>query len=278
MPLYHWFFLAAAFVTLGACGAFSFWYQVPLKVEGRGILLAKHSQGSESLLQVTAPASGRLAKVAVTVGSTVRVGDVLAEIDQKELGDEVASATAELARLREEDARMTQLDLDEAQSKAMAEKEYERALTRGLELDRSRLATHRKIVAGDQNLKARRMVSDSDALKSQAEADDVESGIAAAEARLQEIAYDRVRDETTRRRASLKRALAVREAETRLALLRARFERDTRVVSPYAGKVVDLLITVHAPVQMGATAALLRRLDTAPGIARGDHLRRGRTG
>ena len=50
----------------------------------------------------------------VTVGSTVRVGDVLAEIDQKELGDEVVSATAELARLREEDARMTQLDLDEA--------------------------------------------------------------------------------------------------------------------------------------------------------------------
>ena len=54
----------------------------------------------------------------VTIGSVVHVGDVLAEIDQKELGDEVASATAELARLREEDARMTRLDEDEARAKA----------------------------------------------------------------------------------------------------------------------------------------------------------------
>jgi HlyD family secretion protein len=265
VPLHNWLFLAAAFLTLGAFGAFSFLYQVPLKLEGRGILLAKHAQGSESLLQVTAPATGRLGKVAVTIGSVVHVGDVLAEIDQKELGDEVASATAELARLREEDARMTQLDLDEARSKADAESELERALRRSRELDLARLSTHRRIVAGDQSLKARRMVSDSDALKSQAEADEVESSIAAAEARLHEIAYDRVRDETSRRRASLKRKLAVREAETRLALFSARFERDTRIVSPHAGKVVDLLITAHAPVQMGTTAALLRPVDTAPG-------------
>ena len=265
VPLHNWFFLASAFLTLGAFGAFAFWYQVPLKVDGRGILLTKQSPGSDSLLQVTAPASGRLSKVSVAIGSTVRVGDVLAEIDQKELGDEVASATAELARLREEDERMTQLDTEEARSKADAEVQLERALTRSFELDRARLATHRRIVAGDQSLKARRMVSDSDALKSQAEADEVESSAAAAQARLHEIAYERVRDETTRRRASLKRKLAVREAETRLELLQARFVRDTRIVSPYAGKVVDLLITAHAPVQMGTTAALLRPVDTAPG-------------
>jgi HlyD family secretion protein len=265
VPLHNWFFLASAFLTLGAFGALSFWYQVPLKLEGRGILLAKHALGSDSLLQVTAPATGRLSKVAVTIGSSVRMGDLLAEIDQKELGDEVASATAELARLREEDARMTQLDTEEARSKADAEVQLERALTRSFELDRARLSTHRRIVAGDQSLKARRMVSDSDALKSQAEADGVESSAAAAQARLHEIAYERVRDETTRRRASLKRKLAVREAETRLELLQARFVRDTRIVSPYAGKVVDLLITAHAPVQMGTTAALLRPVDTAPG-------------
>jgi multidrug resistance efflux pump len=87
VPLHNWFFLAAAFLTLGAFAAFSFWYQVPLTLEGRGILLDKHAKDSESLLQVTAPATGRIRKVAVTNGSLVHVGDVLAEIDQKELGD-----------------------------------------------------------------------------------------------------------------------------------------------------------------------------------------------
>ena len=87
VPLNNWFFLAAAFLTLGAFAAFSFWYQVPLTLEGRGILLDKHAIGSESLFQVTAPATGRIGKVGVTNGSIVHVGDVLAEIDQKELGD-----------------------------------------------------------------------------------------------------------------------------------------------------------------------------------------------
>jgi hypothetical protein len=36
VPLHNWFFLAAAFLTLGAFGAFSFWYQVRLMLEGRG--------------------------------------------------------------------------------------------------------------------------------------------------------------------------------------------------------------------------------------------------
>jgi HlyD family secretion protein len=264
VPLHSWYFLAAAFLTLGSFAAFSFWYQVPLKVEGRGILLAKQSVGSDSLLQVTAPASGRLSKVLVAVGASVHVGDVLAEIDQKELGDEVAATESELARLREEDARMTRFDVDEAQSQTDAQTHVEQALRRSLELDRSRLSTHQRIAAGDRTLRSRRMLSDSDALKSQADADEIESRVAAGEARLYEITYDRLRDDTARNRASLKRKLAAREAETRLELLRARFTRDTRIVSPYAGKLVELLISSHAPVEKGTAAALLRPLNAAP--------------
>ena len=90
------------------------------------------------------------------------------------------------------------------------------------------------------------------------------AAIAADEARLHEIAY--TGSATTPPAAATPEAqLAMREAETRLALLQARFERDTRIVSPYAGKVVDLLITAHAPVQMGTTAALLRPVDAEPG-------------
>jgi HlyD family secretion protein len=262
VPLHNWFFLAAAFLTLGAFGAFSFWWQVPLKLDGRGILLTKHYQGSESVLQVTAPATGRLEKVAVTIGSAVKAGDVLAEIEQKALRDEVASATANLTLLREEDARMSRLDADETDARDAAEGQLKQAIERSIEHERSRLVTHRRIVAGDQSLKARRMVSDSDALKSQAESDQVESSIATDEARLHQIDYDRVRDDTTHRRAALKRKLAVSEAETRLALLQARFDRDTRIVSPYDGTIVDLLITRHAPVEIGMPAVLLRPAGT----------------
>ncbi|MGO9467810.1 MAG: NHLP bacteriocin system secretion protein [Isosphaeraceae bacterium] len=265
VPLHNWFFLAAAFLTLGAFAAFSFWWQVPLKLEGRGILLAKSSKGAEPVLQVTAPATGRLGKVAVTIGATVKAGDVLAEIEQKELKDEVASATANLALLREEDARMSQLDDDETRARDETEGKLKQAIRRSIELDRSRLAVHRRIVAADQSLKARQMVTESEALKSRSSADEVECGVAADETKLHQIDYDRVRDDTARRRASLKRKLAVSEAQTRLALLEARLERDTRIVSPYAGTVVDVLITPQAPVQVGTPAVLLRPTGTEYG-------------
>jgi HlyD family secretion protein len=160
---------------------------------------------------------------------------------------------------------MTRLDEDEARSETEAQTQLERALRRSLELDRSRVSSYQRIAAGDKSLQARRLISDSDALKSRAEADDIESRVAADEARLFQIAYDRLRDETLRSRASLKRKLAVREAETRLELLQARFKRDTRIVSSYDGKVVDLLITPHASVEKGTAAALLRPLNAAPG-------------
>ena len=265
VPLRGWFTLAAAFLTLGSLGAFACWYQVPLKVDGKGILLTKRSQGSDPLLQVTAPAPGRLGKVMVAIGSTVHEGDLLAEIDQKELGDQVASTLADIARFQEEDSRMSRLDEEESQSQTQAEREVVRALKRSLELDRSRLTSHRRIAASDKTLKERRMLSDSDALKSKSEADELESAIAANEAHLHEITFTRLRDETVRRRDSLKRKLAVREAETRLALLKARFDRDSRIVSPHAGKVVDLMVTPYGTVEKGAPVVLLRPVGTDSG-------------
>ncbi len=106
------------------------------------------------------------------------------------------------------------------------------------------------------------MLSDSDALKSKSEADELESTIAANEAHLHEIAFTRLRDETVRRRDSLKRKLAIREAETRLSLLQARLERDSRIVSPYAGRVVDVMITPHGAVEKGAPVVLLYPVGT----------------
>jgi HlyD family secretion protein len=66
-----------------------------------------------------------------------------------------------------------------------------------------------------------------------------------------------------RRREKLKRTLGIQAAETKLAVLRERQTRDTRVVSPYAGKVVDLMMTPHALVEKGAPTVLLepRELD-----------------
>ena len=91
----------------------------------------------------------------------------------------------------------------------------------------------------------------------------MESGIGGTHAKLHELYYDRVDDDTRRRGEKLKRILGIQAANTKLSLLKERLYRDTRVVSPFRleGTVVDLMITPHALVEKGAPVALLRPLS-----------------
>jgi HlyD family secretion protein len=254
----NWLLLAVVFLTLTAFGVFSWLYEAPLKVEGRGIILAESTGEGDPLLQVTAPAAGRLTRVGVKIGDTVEAGQVIAEIDQSELRDQIQEAEAELARLRDEDEQLTRFDETEEKSRDEALGRLEQTLRRNLQLDQGRLVVNRRVEAGDRSLNQRRLLSDGDALKSRAEADAVESKIGDTHARLQELTYQRLEDQTTRRREKLKRQLGILGAETNLGLLRDRLARDTRVISPYPGTVVDLMITPHALAEKGAPAALLR--------------------
>jgi HlyD family secretion protein len=254
----NWILLSVLFLTLGGFGLFSCFYEAPLKVDGRGIILEKTRGDVEPLLQVTAPAAGRLLSVAVKIGSMVEKDDVLAIISQSELRDEIKEAEADITRLLDEDARMTKFDEEEARSRLHALGELERTLEHNLTLDRSRLAVSRQIAAGDRRLNKQQMLNNIDTLKSRADADAIESGIGTVEARLQELKFDRLRDVMVRRREKLKRTLGIQAAEMKLAVLNERLERDTKVRSPYAGKVVDLMMTPHALVEKGAPTALLQ--------------------
>jgi HlyD family secretion protein len=251
-----WALLAAAVLTLAAFGAFCRLYRAPMKVEGYGIILA--IDVGDPLLHVTAPAAGRLRGVGVRIGDEVRPDQQIAEIDQGELLDRIKHEEAELARLRKEDDELTRFDVDEAKTRGQAMDRLEQSLQRHLQLDQSRLVLNRRVEAADRSLNRRRLLSDHEALKTRTAADEVESEIEATQARLNELTFERLKDQTARRREKLKRTLAIRAAETELALLHERLGRDTRVVSPYAGTVVDLMMTPHALVEKGAPVVLLR--------------------
>ena len=94
-----WTYLAVGFLTLLSFGVFSCLYRAPLKVEGRGIILARQTDDGDSLVQVTAPASGRIKYVGIKIGSNLQQGQLLGEIDQSDLRDQIKEAVEELKRL-----------------------------------------------------------------------------------------------------------------------------------------------------------------------------------
>jgi HlyD family secretion protein len=218
-------------------------------------------------MQVTAPAAGRLRDVKVAIGALVRAGDVIAEIDRDDLRDAICAAEADVARLVQEDADLTRFDDTEGTSRLVALSKVEEAFRHSLDLDLLRLDSYRKIALADRSLNARHMLGNSETLKSQVEADSVESAIGATRARLHELGFTRLEDQITRRREKLKRTLSIRNAEQKLELLRAQLSRESRIISPYTGRIVDLMLTPYAPVEKGAPSVLLHpRTQTTPAL------------
>lgn len=261
ISLRSWAYLAIGFLTLLAFGVFSCLYRAPLKVEGRGIILARQTDEGDSLVQVTAPASGRIKYVGIKIGSSLQQGQVLGEIDQSDLRDQIKEAGEELKRLEREDVEFTRFEATEAESRAQAMNQLEQTLHRNIELDQDRLINSRRIAAADKSLNARRLLSDSDALKTRSEADAIESSLGNKQVELQELSSQRIQDQYARLRDKLKRGLAIQAARIKLGLLNDRLQRDTRIVSSYSGKVVDLMMTPHALIEKGAPAALLRPIE-----------------
>ena len=258
VSLRHWFFLAVVLLTLVSFAAFSCFYKAPLKVDGRGIILTKDTGGEPTLEHVTTPAAGRLKRVFVKIGDDIEQGKTIAEIDQSELRDQFDEVDAALANLIQEDRLMSRLDQEEATLRASALGVLENTLHENLDRDGRRLDRHRHILEVDRNLKKHSLINDLEAQKNQTEADLVEAAIGATRAKLDELKYDQREDQTRREKEKARRTVEIEKARTKLALISQRLERDTRVVSPYTGKVIDLMITEHALVEKGAVAALLR--------------------
>ncbi len=92
ISLSNWTYLAVGFMMLASFGVFSCLYSAQLKVEGRGIILARQTGEADSLLQVTAPAAGRIKYVGIKIGTSLQQGQLLGEIDQSDLRDFITDA------------------------------------------------------------------------------------------------------------------------------------------------------------------------------------------
>ena len=104
-----WAFVGTLFCVCASAIAFAVLYPVPSKVNGEGILLIDR----DTLLQVPAPATGRLVLLNVKVGDRVAPGDPIGEVSQDEVNDAIHEAEAKLADLKREDHQLSAFEQKE---------------------------------------------------------------------------------------------------------------------------------------------------------------------
>jgi HlyD family secretion protein len=256
-----WVYLAMLFVVCAAAVSFAVIYQVPIKVNGEGILLIER----DTLSHVRALATGRLVTLRVKLGDFVAPGDEIGEISQDELKDSIREAQSKRDDLEREDRELTQFEQQERETQEAALVRLRKSILQAQDTSKDKLKIARRVVAGADRLRSDKHLGDIELLESREKLylilDDLNKG----QSRLAELELESIKAENTRRRARIDRGLKIKQLETKLALDRDKLTRTSRVVSHVRGQVAQVLSAADELVREGAPIVLMHAPKTDRG-------------
>ena len=232
-----WLALGAMGALLLTSLAWGIFGSIPTKASGEGILLR---QGGVSSL--VAAENGQVEEILVSVGDVIQKGQVVARIRQEELlrqiqasRDKLADARAEyqdLVRYAGEQRRLRDQDL--AQQRTNLQRSVQ-ALERQVELTRERMASERDLLKDG-------LITKQTLLASEQSLNTAQDQLASARLDLNGLELKRIEAEQQVDQQIQTREAQIRDLEIELRERQARLGEAARVVSPHAGRVLELLV------------------------------------
>jgi HlyD family secretion protein len=242
-----WAALIVIVLGLAALGAWSVAGRIPTYVGGEGILI---SDGGRVVDAVSA-ASGRLASIEVNIGDRVTRGQVIARIDQTEMQQRFRDATEVLREREREDAELAAAIEGELAAKADSFLARKAGLEQSIAAAEQRAAFLSGYIADLESLKSRGFVTRRDLEERRAELHDTQQRITDAHNEIQRLLAEKQDLETQRQRDRLASSFGVNEARRAVEQLSGALERDSALVSPIDGQVIELKVSAGSVLAIG---------------------------
>jgi HlyD family secretion protein len=256
VTLRSWVALVPFLVLLAMALAWSVFGTIPSKVVGRSILLQ-----TEGLREVTTGSAGRITDMLVKVGDVVQVGQPVALLAQPDLDVQIRASTDRLAELeRQEAEQKRQVDRAQALSGTLF-KQQQAALNAQMAaaLDRSRVVAER--VKTQQALLDQGLITRQTLLNSQNELASVQQGVENVKSELQQIGLRSAEGDKRALQELTQTANQISETRRALEGLQSRLTQFSKVLSSYAGKVVEVKVGVGNLVMTGGALLTLEADD-----------------
>lgn len=249
-----WLALGGIGLLVATAVVWGFTGRVNQEVRGQGILVR-----SGGVLEVVAPASGRVVDVPVTVGDTVSDGQTVgwlaqpaveAELEQAE--ERLEAAQVEIDRTEENAKREAALELKELERRETnlrASIRGDREMLRALG---ERLENQRKLL--EEGLIARSML-----LATRKDYEETEERIRSKESDLMGLELERTSVRNGLAEARRTAEVDLHEARTAVERLRRKLESQRKAVTPYTGRVLEIVTRPGEIVDRGQTLLSLQR-------------------
>jgi NHLM bacteriocin system secretion protein len=249
-----WIALLTVFLALGTGIGWAVFGKVKTKLSATGVVL-----GGE-VHEVVSTSQGQLIGLKVKMGQTVKIGDVIAEIQQPELIQQIEDARAvladrnlEMGKLRSYGGQGSQLENDIiSQSRVTIQGEIEserkKLLFLNNQLDSENDLLNKGLIVKSQVANTKQQIDASintiERLKTQ---------IVETSSRQHNIGFD------LQQRISLQNQ-RISESERNLQFLIERFDTQSKIKSPYNGEVVEVLTDAGVVVGAGTPLFKLKNL------------------
>lgn len=229
---------------------------IPDKVQGSGIMIR-----GGAIYDVVALGSGRVAELKVKPGDVVAAGDVVALVSSPELQLRVSNLQREVEKLENEDKEMTAAD------QRSLELETESILTERENLQRAKDDGLRMVGFLEQKVKAQEglvekgVLTKTALLSTRNELISAQQEIARSD---HQLSQTRSRETSNRNQAEERkqgRRRAVDDARRQLSEVQSQLKLTGEVISPYAGRVLELMVDRGNIVQGGTRIVSLEDLE-----------------
>jgi HlyD family secretion protein len=233
------------------------WFgRIPRRVTGSGMLLM-----SSGITDVVPLASGRLSQLSVEEGDIVTSGQVVAYLDQPELWDEIRIAQTTLIELKRKYSQFKEFEKSERELKHnyIGQQKYDLEAS-ALELKQKMELLQKELEkGGNEFLKDNKV-----AAQTMAEMLKVYSKILQDTrqtiSEMHELEIEKIEYDYEKKMEELDLKGSVSDAEQRLRLLQESFERKSKIVNMYPGKVIEITATVGEVVHEGDPILRIERL------------------
>lgn len=210
---------------------------VPVTVHGQGILLAPGG-----LLDVTADSPGRLVSFTVAVGDQIKEGSLVAKLDQPDVRQDLINAEAEHRDAAEERDQIVEFQKKRAATLALSIGQRRNGYKDEIAFLDKELGWLGDVAKDNDVLMDKQITTRQKVLETHVEMGKAETERAQAQDGISNLDFEAAKAQTDDERERLNSELKVAAAERKIRTIKEKLERQSAVLSPYEGAVVELKV------------------------------------
>lgn len=231
-----WLGLASLGGVIGAALVWGVFGSVPERVAGAGILVK-----SGGVYEVVSESDGRVADFAVQVGDTIREGQVVARLARPDLDERIRQAGARVAELDARQGQLSTFGVRDARLQAAYLAQSRASLEQSVAASEAALRALRDRVASEEQLAAQGLVTRQTLLATVQEFERVKEKVRTDRGEIAQLEVRRLQGENSNHQALQEARFRLDEARRELAQLESERRLTSEVVSPYTGRVLEIM-------------------------------------